>query len=461
MRRCVLLIGLLALVGARGARAETTTYPAATLTLTPTGKVSVQLTVESGTYAVNNFVFVRKYCYTVKNLGPSSFLIDGFSPACDDPFAADPAAITPATKSAAWTAATFPLDTPVDPVWATSDSTKAIAINQSGKFVLYSNDPPSQDDLFLRGSTNGTRRDDIIRYWHPDCGTQITLPGSDIPYVLHGPFDLAQAYPAQPSGYPGSTPSIADDECFTGTQQGMPNATAVSGAFCLDTVIVDGVPVLNVNAFATCPSGQFQPFVQSYRLIKDVPGSGKCPLTYAPRTWIQFGTGIRTWWALRYTQPGTTFTLELTVRCNDPRKRGKPAIHIDRWTWRVTANLDTLPYVIQVFHTGAIGTLEIPCIAGEETYQCLVAGVNRLKTASSLVAKQNALFGLEALLIASGAFGEVLTPEEWFPSFPPGNNAVLGDHGYTGIFETLEHPCVCKLLADLEFIGEKTGITAR
>jgi hypothetical protein len=460
MRRHLLLIGLLALAGARGGRAETTTYPAATLNLIPTGKVSIQLTVETGTYAINNFVFTRKYSYTVKNLGPSTYLISGFSPACDDPFATDPAAITPASKSAGWTAATFPLDTPVDPVWATSQAASSIAQNQSGKFVYYTNDPPLKGDLFLHGATSGTTRDDVISYWHPDCGAQITLPGSDIPYVLHGPFDLAQAYPAQPSGYLGSTPSIADNECFAGSSQGMVNANAVSGVLCLDSVVVDGVPVLNVNAFATCPSGQTQPFVQSYRLIKDVPGSGKCPLTYTPRTWVQFGTGVRTWWALRYTQPGTTFTLELTVRCKDPRKHGQPSLHIDRWTWRVTANLDTLPLVIQVLHTSAIGTLEIPCIAGEDTYKALLAGVNRLKTARSLDAKQDALFDLEALLIAAGAFGEVVVPEEWFPSFPPGNGAALGEHGYTGIFETVENPCVCKLLADLEFIGVQMGITS-
>jgi hypothetical protein len=456
MRRSVLLIGLLALVSARGVRAETTTYPAATLNLTPTGKVSVQLTVETGTFAKNNFVFVRKYCYTLKNLGPSTYLIDGFSPGCDDPFAADPAAITPPSKSADWSAATFPLDTPVDLVWATNKPGSTIAINQSGKFVLYTNDPPEQGDLFLSSTT----RDDVIRYWHPECGAETKLPGSDISYVIHGPFDMAQAYPAQTSGYPGSTPPIADDKSFTGTTQGTLNASAVSAVLCFDSIVVDGVPVLNVNAFASCPSGQFAPFVQSYRLVKDVPGSGKCPLTYAPRTFVQFGSGIRTWWALRYTQPGTTFTLELTVRCKDPRKRGQPSIHIDRWTWRVTATLDSLPLVIQVFHTSAIGTLEIPCIAGEDTYQALQAGVTRLKNARGQSAQQDALFDLEALLIACGAFGEVLTPEGWFPSFPPGNSAVLGENGYTGIFETLENPCVCKLLADLEFIGTQMGITS-
>src|SRR5262249_59974445 len=99
MKRCLLLVGLLTLAAARGVQAETTTYPAATLNLVPTGKVSIQLTVETGTYAINHFVFTRKYCYTLKNLGPSSYLISGFSPACDDPFAADSAVITPASTT--------------------------------------------------------------------------------------------------------------------------------------------------------------------------------------------------------------------------------------------------------------------------------------------------------------------------------------------------------------------------
>ena len=66
--------------------------------------------------------------------------------------------------------------------------------------------------------------------------------------------------------------------------------------------------------------------MQAYRLIKQVPGSFKCPDVYGlphfqpnssgnlvlqPYTYFQFGTGVRTWWALNFTQPGTVFILEV------------------------------------------------------------------------------------------------------------------------------------------------------
>ena len=70
---------------------------------------------------------------------------------------------------------------------------------------------------------------------------------------------------------------------------------------------------LNVNCFVVKPvvAGQnFECTVQAYRLIKEVPGSFKCPDVYGlphfddkgnliPYRYFQYGTGVRTWWALR------------------------------------------------------------------------------------------------------------------------------------------------------------------
>lgn len=471
MLRRVVLTFLLAAVAVGAARGQTTVYPARTIALSTTERVSLQLTVETGTYSVDDMVFVRKYCYTLRNLSSSGYRVNGFNPDCDDPFAAVPAQITPASKSAGWQAARFPLDAPVDPVWFTRPDQpgSALGFGETAKFTLYTNAPPEEGELFLRGFVGSAppHRHDVIRYWHPRCGGNLFRPDKGLPVIPHGPFDLAQAYPAEPLGYGDTTPRIAPNACFSGAQQGPPNATAVAGVLCLDTVVAKGLPVLNVAAFATCPPGMYDPHVQSYRLIKQVPGSQKCPLTYQPRTFVQYGDGVRTWWALRYTQPGTTFTLEVTVRCRDASRNGATALHIDRWTWRVTATVDSLPLVIQVLHTGAIGTLEIPCIAGEDAYRTLMDGAAKLKAAAlnstkgsySRLQTQNALFALEAFIIANGAFGEVVTEVGWFTNFPPGNHTEKGSLGYAGILESLENPCVCKLMADLEYIGQQLGVT--
>jgi hypothetical protein len=80
----------------------------------------------------------------------------------------------------------------------------------------------------------------------------------------------------------------------------------------------------------------------------------------------------------------------------------------------------------------------------------------------------NAIFDMEALIVANCLFVEVLIPTVAFPGTtqhgiptyqPPGNLAqpVLGV-GMAGIIDTIENPCCCKLLVDLEFIAIKQGI---
>jgi hypothetical protein len=457
MRRCVLLTMLLALVGAGSGRAATQTFPARDITIPSVGKVRVQLKVETGTFAVKDFVFVRKYCYTLTHLGATGYVLTGLNPDCSDPFAGEPPTITPSSKSAAWQVTEFADYEPADPVWFTTNAAKGLAKDDSAKLVLYTNDPPAEGELFVSGRLGTTLRHDALSYWHPDCGTETCPAEGNIPVVCRGPFDIAQAYPALPADYPGT--KIAPNRSFKGNKaQGSQNVTAVSGIFCLDSMVVNGVPVLNEGAFMTCPSGGYtDPVAQSYRLIKEVPESPKCPMTYQHRIWIQHGKGVRTWWALRYTPPGTTFTLEITVRCR-ARVGGAVAIHKNRWTWRVTATIDSLPHVIQVLHTGAVGTMEIPCIPGENTYLLLQTGVQNLKKATTRRARQDAIFDLEALIIASALFAEKATPSLWGTGFPPGNAAVPTKAGWIGILETIENPCACKLIADVDYIGRQLGI---
>jgi len=235
------------------------------------------------------------------------------------------------------------------------------------------------------------------------------------------------------------------------------------------------------------PPNQFGPcFVQAYRLIKEVPGSFKCPDVYGtphfddkgnliPYRYFQFGTGVRTWWVLNFTQPGTKFILEVTSVCRGTDVTGgvpgSATIHLDRWTWRVTATVETLAQLIEVMHGGAVSTLEIPCILAEDMYDALVKARNTLRDAiagGNRTSVGNAIFDMEALIVANCLFVDVLNPVLAFPGAvqqgvpniqPPGNLAqpVLGV-GMAGIIDTIENPCCCKLLVDLEFISIKNGI---
>jgi hypothetical protein len=84
----------------------------------------------------------------------------------------------------------------------------------------------------------------------------------------------------------------------------------------------------------------------------------------------------------------------------------------------------------------------------------------------------NAIFDMEALIVANCLFVEVLNPAVFFKGpdqftqpnirFPgnaaemltiPGNGTLMA-----GIIDTIEHPCCCKLLVDLEWISIKNGL---
>jgi len=311
-----------------------------------------------------------------------------------------------------------------------------------------------------------------------------------------GTITLAQAYPcvvgtyapnlgiADPRVWGGScTPGGNDLTLLPGTPT-PPGATP--GFLCLAR---KGL-ALDVNCFAVVPPNQFGPcFVQAYRLIKEVPGSFKCPDVYGtphfddkgnliPYRYFQFGSGVRTWWALNFTQPGTKFILEVVSVCRSTDAAGgvpgNSAVHKDTWTWRVTATVETLEQLIEVMHGGAISTLEIPCILAEDMYDALVKARNTLKDAiagGNRTNIGNAIFDMEALIVANCLFVDVLNPVLAFPGAvqqgvpniqPPGNLAQTVFFGQgsavAGIIDTIEHPCCCKLLVDLEWIAIKNGI---
>jgi hypothetical protein len=141
----------------------------------------------------------------------------------------------------------------------------------------------------------------------------------------------------------------------------------------------------------------------------------------------------------------------------------------------VVADVHTMASLIELMHAGAVSTLEIPCILGEDMYDALKGARQRLAdaiAAQDMSAIGSAIFDFEALIVSNCLFIDVLNPSKLFrgadqfggASFqPPGNltpTVVLGDGGtaVAGIIDTLEHPCCCKLLVDLEWIALRNNI---
>jgi hypothetical protein len=339
-------------------------------------------------------------------------------------------------------------------------------------------------------------------------------------------FNLAQAYPATSLGYTGSSPvTIAPNGCWNPAAPGFnetnptvqpptlltrcsatvnPTLTsvgplgqtgfAVAGILCLPTAGDLLNPRLNVNAFALPAAGDdpSQPcFVQMVRLIKEIPGSIKCPDTFGTpifdvngnptgqpaKTYAQFGatpSGIRTWWALNYTMPGTKFHLELTVVCRKlVNGISAPSIHVDRYTWIVVANADTLPVVINQLHTNTVGTMEIPCIVSEQAFCDFMAAAGLIKQADlsgSLQDRFTAVQVFEGLIGQYCTFVDFVDPTLLFPGTPdpvtgaptyqpPGDlGNIPGSAGSVGVIDSLENPCCCKMLVDIERIAKDWGI---
>src|SRR5207244_9523077 len=94
-------------------------------------------------------------------------------------------------------------------------------------------------------------------------------------------------------------------------------------------------------------------------------------------------------------------------------------VHLDNWRWRVVADEHTLLNVIELMHGGAVSTLEVPCILGEDMYDALKGAQDRLAKAIALnpitvgdrvTQIGNAIFDMEALIVANCLFVEVLNP---------------------------------------------------
>src|SRR5437773_825604 len=149
------------------------------------------------------------------------------------------------------------------------------------------------------------------------------LDTDSIPAFTRATYNVAQAYPCTVGTFPPAL-GISDLRVWAGscgdstnislTPQDVAAGQALGGATPGVLCLARNGLALDVNCFAvaTAADGQYPPcFVQAYRLIKQVPGSFKCPDVYglphfvkdsngnlvlAPYQYFQFGTGVRTWW---------------------------------------------------------------------------------------------------------------------------------------------------------------------
>jgi hypothetical protein len=201
------------------------------------------------------------------------------------------------------------------------------------------------------------------------------------------------------------------------------------------------------------------PVVQGIKLIKVVPRVPKCPDLWPGVTYIQTGlTGIRTFFPLKFTPCDTTFTLEVEFASVDktvPRNPGQ--VNLNRFVFRVVVLPQTLEWVVEALHCQPLGICEVPCITDEDLYQVLLTQSRAIAAAAGNVQATNtAIDAMEATVVRNCLFQlrvfsfddkGSLNPCAIFNNQLP-SNKTIGPFGF-GIVETVEHPCCCKLIADL------------
>lgn len=340
-------------------------------------------------------------------------------------------------------------------------------------FTIYTDADPVKGDVCftgLRCTTGSLCESASLTLSYKVPGTQCcqgTSPTTPNPPPNTSPavscshaYNLAQVYPAQPSsltGYPGPG-------SFVGETVVPFSSGTVPGVLCLAK---NGSNRLDVQRFANsgcCAS----PAVQFVTLTQTFPGSVICPDLYPTRTITQTGDGIRTWWPLQFTQPGTKFRLLLQGVCSS-------APYQEEYLWTVIANPESLALLLDLFHTAEIGKTEVPCILGEDAYlqlkSCyatLAQRINALKASPGDGAlRSNALAAVldcQALINFYAMFVESLADVGQFVTLPSGNlaptvpNPPPGIPSIAGIIDTVESPCGCKMLVDLEYIAKVNGL---
>ena len=199
--------------------------------------------------------------------------------------------------------------------------------------------------------------------------------------------------------------------------------------------------------------------IKNTTLVKVTPPHIQCKdrngtAIFPEHTVTQQGTPhIRLWWPLMYEIPSTTFTLTILYGTgnlfdDDGVGPNPPSwVHTEQWVWHVEATIASLENTLELFHELPFGLDEVPLISDEPLYTILQAKL----------AAANAAFNAGDLATAAFILGdfemEVMDAcIDASPAFP--NPTGPG----TGIANSDENPACCKLLIDVEYILQTTGI---
>ncbi|MEN6356283.1 MAG: hypothetical protein ABFD83_04275 [Armatimonadota bacterium] len=268
--------------------------------------------------------------------------------------------------------------------------------------------------------------------------------------VIHR-FELKQVCPV-PLPVPGNDVC----RCYLGYLTiadptiGEPVINAAPGVLC---IVPGGINWPNYIAAAQqTPAVSYT--IKNTTFTKQTPEIVQCADVFPAHKVTQQGTpNIRLWWPLMYECPSTVFTLSILYGTpvawdDDGTGPNPPAwVHLEQWEWHVDADLDSLKELLYLFHELPFGKDEVPLISDELLFGELLHKIDEAKAAYTV--------------------GDLATAAQWLADFelevmdaciidsPPLPNPT----GFlTGIANSDENPACCKLLCDVEYILQTTGI---
>jgi hypothetical protein len=220
----------------------------------------------------------------------------------------------------------------------------------------------------------------------------------------------------------------------------------------------------NAGAFV-CPTPTTGPVsytIKNTTLQKCCPQFVQCSTVFPARTITQQGTpNIRLWWPLMYETPSCTFTLTILygtpVLFDDDGPGPNPCawVHVEQWVWHVDATIESLSLLLELFHELPFGLDEVSLISDEPLYDALQVKLVGDPVLGIPGALQLYLAGDTAGAAFLLADFELEVMDACIAVSPPFPNPTGPG---TGIANTEENPACCKLLVDVEYILQTTGI---
>ncbi|MCL5105256.1 MAG: hypothetical protein M1133_14255 [Armatimonadetes bacterium] len=269
---------------------------------------------------------------------------------------------------------------------------------------------------------------------------------------------MIQHYNQVYQAYPACLDQVATDSSVVDGSA----SRVFKGYLGLGKDVISSVP----GILAICPGGTTWPnFIEAAQagvpytiknttFVKETPEFVQCNDVFPPHRVTQQGTpNIRLWWPLMYEVPSTTFTLTIlygtpTLFDDDGDGPNPPAwVHVEQWVWHVDADLPHLSLLLELFHEIPFGKDEVPLISDEPLYWAL-----QDKIAAAYAAFQA---GDTATAAAYLTDFELEVMDACIPTSPCNPNPTGPG---TGIANTEENPACCKLLVDVEYILQNTGI---